>query len=156
MGTRNLVAVFSDGEYKIAQYGQWDGYPSGQGLTVLNFISDKNNIENLKKNLPKCRFFDKNNEKDKKFIDDYEKNAPQWSNEPDLRTPEQKRWFQTYISRDLGGKILYNVANSNDDEIILKNRIDFALATLCFASSGGLLTWTKVHLKPLLDSTNRR
>ena len=28
MGTRNLTCVFKDGEYKVAQYGQWDGYPS--------------------------------------------------------------------------------------------------------------------------------
>jgi len=37
MGTRHLIAVHADGQYKIAQYGQWDGYPSGQGLTVLEF-----------------------------------------------------------------------------------------------------------------------
>jgi hypothetical protein len=24
---------------KVAQYCQWDGYPSGQGLTILNFLS---------------------------------------------------------------------------------------------------------------------
>lgn len=38
MGTRNLTCVFLDGEYKIAQYGQWDGYPSGQGATALEFL----------------------------------------------------------------------------------------------------------------------
>lgn len=38
MGTRNLTAVYLDGEYKIAQYGQWDGYPEGQGLTALEFL----------------------------------------------------------------------------------------------------------------------
>lgn len=32
MGTRNPTAVVLDGEYKLAQYGQWDGFPSGQGL----------------------------------------------------------------------------------------------------------------------------
>ena len=36
MGTRHLVAVIHKDEYKVAQYGQWDGYPSGQGDTVLD------------------------------------------------------------------------------------------------------------------------
>ena len=27
MGTRNLTVVYLDGQYKVAQYGQWDGYP---------------------------------------------------------------------------------------------------------------------------------
>ena len=38
MGTRHLIAVQLDGEYKIAQYGQWDGYPEGQGMTTLYFL----------------------------------------------------------------------------------------------------------------------
>lgn len=38
MGTRNVIAVMIDGEYKVAQYSQWDGYPSGQGLTALRFL----------------------------------------------------------------------------------------------------------------------
>lgn len=41
MGTRNLTMVYLDGDYKVAQYGQWDGYPSGQGVTVLQFLRDK-------------------------------------------------------------------------------------------------------------------
>ena len=41
MGTRNLTAVYIDGEYKVAQYGQWDGYPNGQGLTALHFLRDE-------------------------------------------------------------------------------------------------------------------
>ena len=42
MGTRHLTCVVKDGEYKVAQYGQWDGYPSGQGKTVLEFLSNLN------------------------------------------------------------------------------------------------------------------
>jgi len=38
MGTRNLTCVALDGEYKIAQYGQWEGYPGGQGMTALEFL----------------------------------------------------------------------------------------------------------------------
>jgi hypothetical protein len=38
MGTRNLTCVVLDGAFKVAQYGQWDGYPSGQGKTALEFL----------------------------------------------------------------------------------------------------------------------
>lgn len=38
MGTRHLICVVKDGDYKVAQYGQWDGYPSGQGVEVLEFL----------------------------------------------------------------------------------------------------------------------
>lgn len=55
MGTRNLTAVMLNGEYKIAQYGQWDGYPSGQGLTALEFLRDAN-IADFKKSVSECRF----------------------------------------------------------------------------------------------------
>lgn len=40
MGTRHLVCVFADGEFKIAQYGQFDGYPSGAGIDVVQFIQE--------------------------------------------------------------------------------------------------------------------
>lgn len=32
MGTRHLILVFYKGAYRIAQYGQWDGYPSSERL----------------------------------------------------------------------------------------------------------------------------
>lgn len=41
MGTRNLTMVAKGGEYRVAQYCQWDGYPSGQGLTALAFLRDE-------------------------------------------------------------------------------------------------------------------
>jgi len=37
MGTRGLTMVKLGGKYRVAQYGQWDHYPSGQGLTALKF-----------------------------------------------------------------------------------------------------------------------
>lgn len=37
MGTRGLYGAVVDGELRIAQYGQWDSYPGGQGRTVLEF-----------------------------------------------------------------------------------------------------------------------
>ena len=41
MGTRHLIAVVKNNQYKVAQYGQWDGYPEGQGLEVLRFLKQK-------------------------------------------------------------------------------------------------------------------
>lgn len=48
MGTRHLIAVVKDGTHKIAQYGQWDGYPDGQGATIVRFLRDKDNYFRLK------------------------------------------------------------------------------------------------------------
>jgi hypothetical protein len=38
MGTRNLTIVKSKGKTKVSQYGQWDGYPTGQGQTIADFL----------------------------------------------------------------------------------------------------------------------
>jgi hypothetical protein len=43
MGTRNLTAVYFKGEFRIAQYGQWDGYISGSGWGILEFLKEKFN-----------------------------------------------------------------------------------------------------------------
>jgi len=42
MGTRNLTVVKDKaGQTKIAQYGQWDGYPSYSGAQALEFLRNK-------------------------------------------------------------------------------------------------------------------
>lgn len=48
MGTRNLTMVQFNNEIKVAQYGQWDGEPDGQGATVLEFCSNKKILINSK------------------------------------------------------------------------------------------------------------
>lgn len=39
MGTRNMIVVFKDGEYKFAKYCQWDGYFSGQGSDLVDILA---------------------------------------------------------------------------------------------------------------------
>ncbi|MFW5962127.1 MAG: hypothetical protein ACOCQR_00750 [bacterium] len=42
MGTRHLTCVRKDGEFKVAQYGQWDGYPEHTGVGILQFLQKIN------------------------------------------------------------------------------------------------------------------
>lgn len=123
MGTRHLIAVQIDGQYKVAQYGQWDGYPSGQGLDVLAF----------------CRTMDR-----KAF--ERKVRAAQWISAEELtrlwrEAGASEDGFIAYdkaqafskrrpeLSRDTGADILSIVMNS-DDGIQLKNSIAFAADSL--------------------------
>lgn len=42
MSTRSLTAVKINGDYKIAQFGRYDGYPFGYGLCTLFFLETMN------------------------------------------------------------------------------------------------------------------
>lgn len=54
MGTRHIVEVKQDDELKVSQYGQWDGYFTGQGKTIADFLQNadikkfKQQIDQLK------------------------------------------------------------------------------------------------------------
>ena len=49
MGPRHITAVVAEGEFVVAQYGQWDGYPTGAGNDIVAIISGK--IDQLKDSL---------------------------------------------------------------------------------------------------------
>ena len=104
MGTRNLTAVMMDKEYKIAQYGQWDGYPEGQGRTILNFIH-KTDLNAFKEALKDVRWITE--DESKKVV-----GTPDWPN------------VYPHLSRDAGGEILQMVMDGTAK--ILTNSISFA------------------------------
>ena len=58
MGTRGLTKVIDkDGITKVAQYGQWDHYPEGQGVKILSILTaDRYAVEELELSLDKCYF----------------------------------------------------------------------------------------------------
>lgn len=117
MGTRHLIGISKNNEYKVMNYCQWDGYPSAAGCEILEFLRDTESVEKLKSNLKKCRFL---GDEDEEFIDQYNKNP----------TDEQKQWYARYVDRDVGRDILYNIANSEDEEILLKDSTSFAADSL--------------------------
>ncbi|MBC8551708.1 MAG: hypothetical protein H8D23_18835, partial [Candidatus Brocadiales bacterium] len=104
MGTRNLTAVMMDKEYKIAQYGQWDGYPEGQGRTILNFIH-KTDLNAFKEALKDVRWITE--DESKKVV-----GTPDWPN------------VYPHLSRDAGGEILQMVMDRTAK--ILTKSISFA------------------------------
>ena len=119
MGTRNLTAVMLDGEYKIAQYGQWDGYPSGQGVVALAFVSNVEKREKLKRQLEHVHFLTQE-EIDKVFAD---LGLGEWITEEQAEKLHERLPF---LNRDIGAVILTMVANCEDRPINLRNSIDFA------------------------------
>ena len=57
MGTRHLTKVIDNtGKVVVAQYGQWDGYPEGQGKNILEFIQGHRVLDTLEQALEKCWF----------------------------------------------------------------------------------------------------
>lgn len=56
MGTRGLTVVVLNKKIVVAQYGQWDHYPSGVGSTIMNFITKKMDLRKFKKALSQCKF----------------------------------------------------------------------------------------------------
>ena len=50
MGTRNITRVISNGQLKVCQYCQWDGYPTGAGRDIIDFLretDDERMVERL-------------------------------------------------------------------------------------------------------------
>jgi len=123
MGTRHLIAVQKDGEYKVAQFGQWDGYLSGQGDSILKFFSE-NNLETFRNKVDNC-FFGTQEQIDEVY-------AP-YTNGDGWMTMEQSAAFKqtefAYLSRDTGAKILDVIINSNGPLMQIDN-IDFAKDSL--------------------------
>ena len=133
MGTRHLIGVIDrKGTLKVAQYGQWDGYPSGQGVDVLEFAKDKALLKELEQRFDIIKFHNDTHEIDE-YIEAYESRTPNWSNEPDNRTANDKYWWENTQSRDLGADILKTLINldttklplEHNNKIYLYNHIDF-------------------------------
>ena len=122
MGTRHLIAVHAGGEYKIAQYGQWDGYPSVQGLGVLGFCRTMDRAAFTEK-VKAATFLTKANAE---RINAELKAANTGSHRHPLMEKGGK--YQQF-SRDRGAEILQIVAD-HEPGILLKDSISFAADSL--------------------------
>lgn len=119
MGTRHLTMVVVDDVYRVAQYGQWDGYPEGQGNTVVDFLRKEMDKDRFIAALRECRFLTEKEYKDK------------WTEcgaDPDddfvnMEVANRFKGKYPQLSRDTGGGILALIQNGARE---LKNSLDFA------------------------------
>lgn len=101
MGTRGLTVVLdSEGEIRVAQYGQWDHYFEGQGKTVYKFafehLATSEGRAKFDEKVKRCEFFSSNDDENS-FFD----------------------------NRDLGGKILEEIWQTDLNPIKLVNSFMF-------------------------------
>lgn len=114
MGTRNLTLVYYKGKYRIVQYGQYDGYPEGQGLIALDFLLDNINIADLQKVLDdsdKRIIFLSEEENDAYFEDLLRKQI-------ETRSPTSLPPIES-LARITGAKILEIVACATPEEPVM-------------------------------------
>lgn len=115
MGTRHLIAVQIDGEYKVAQYGQWDGYIEGQGVDLLEFLLGLGgDYELLKKKIRKCSFLtpDEIDTINDSIDSDGDINGVSWTK------------VYPHLSRDMSAKVLPYILKKGG--LKLHNHIGFA------------------------------
>ena len=108
-----------DGEYKVAQYGQWDGYPEGQGVTCLKFLRNEMDESKFREQLNKVHFVNEE-ELDNLFLE--------FGADPSglISMKNYDRFKMAYpeLHRDTAAKILKMIQDGNVR--ILENDIEFA------------------------------
>jgi hypothetical protein len=110
MGTRGITEVIYNDKIVVSQYGQWDHYPSGQGITILNFLSNPLNIDKLKNSLNLHLTYEASDDELKKIYANYFREDGMGSLE------DGERFSKDYpsLTRDTGGGILEVIANATD------------------------------------------
>ena len=131
MGTRNLTAVFIDGDYKVAQYGQFDGYPEGQGSKCLTFLREKMNEDKFKEQVRKL-YFASEEELDTLW--------EKYGGDVALGTMENgryKRYTEDYpqLNRCVAAGVL---------EMIQNGKVQFLTDSITFAADGLFCEWAYV------------
>lgn len=101
MGTRHYqIVIDKEGTDRVRQYGQWDGYPEGQGVDILTFLRTKN-LKEYQHNLEKI---------------------PQITEDQEKVVDADENWPETYpwLSRDCGARL---------HQMILENKVPYVKHT---------------------------
>ena len=126
MGTRHLVCVVKDGAYKLAQYGQWDGYPSGKGVDILAFLGRAGDVERLRANIDRVVFVDNDGVK-KIYLECGGKDHGGGDISLDMTGAAKLKRLYPGISRDNSSQVLEMIANlAEGTTFSTRNQVRFA------------------------------
>lgn len=104
MGTRSLTCICHNGVYKLANYAQWDGYPSGMGRDILRFLNTHNVLDKFfVMKVDAIRML--RDDECEKFLNKIEAVAKTFDVDITSICPQ--------LSRDVGADILTYISNSN-------------------------------------------
>lgn len=121
MGTRGLTTVIRDGQHIVAQYGQWDHYPTGQGKDALNILRQPEVIDRLRQ--AETRFI--SDEEHTALLKEVTGNDTGW-----MTFEEADKFKERYpqLSRDVGAQVLLQVALAQvaGETLPLVDQIEFA------------------------------
>jgi hypothetical protein len=125
MGTRGVTMVIQKERAEVAQYGQWDHYPSGQGVTALNILREvimksKESFEDFKEKVSKLEVITQHS------FDAKLEEVGIDSKKQFITFEESDRFKEKYpyLHRDCGAEVLKHVADGSAKE--LKNDFDYA------------------------------
>lgn len=125
MGTRNLTKVIDqEGNVRVAQYGQFDGYPAGQGANIVDFLSEYHALATINASLTKCKFISGD---EVSAVYDAYNDDPKFDSIKDK--PNGFRYAYPSLDRTIAGDILKVIAYSNN-EVLLYDDSDFENDTL--------------------------
>lgn len=102
MGTRNLTIVTLAGVNRVAQYGQWDGYPSGQGKTILEFLKNQFNREKFIARLD-ITYFPTDEQDQDMLVEAGGERGAEWIN---MAVSDKLNQLYPSTHRNTGGRIL--------------------------------------------------
>lgn len=120
MGTRNLTSVYEGGEFKVAQYGQWDGYPEHTGVKILEFLREDLDRDKF---IAKLDLLEEITEKkwDEIYLDVLLKRRSEW-----ISMEDSNKIAEAYPSlhRDTGWEILPMIQNT-EEKLLIERYPDF-------------------------------
>lgn len=111
MGTRHLIEVILNGETKVAQYGQWDGYPDGQGKDICSFIETLSDLDAFKRAVSKLHFLSEEEIQDRWA----QCGAHLESSFVDMKVSQKYSITWPWLSRDCGSNVLAMIAKGEVD-----------------------------------------